>query len=39
MRVEEGQSWDSAMLQMDRGLYHLGKKRIEINLIPVTVSQ
>ncbi len=30
--------WESAMFQMDGGLYHL-EKRIGINLIPVKVSQ
>jgi hypothetical protein len=32
-------SWDRATFQTNRGLYHLLKKSISINLIPVTISQ
>ncbi len=37
LSVIEGQSWWSAIIKTDRGLYHQ-EKRVGTNLIPVTIS-
>ncbi len=39
MCAKKGQSWDKAILSMDRGLYHSEKNALESTSYPLLFSQ